>query len=323
MIQSGSNAGGDLIDAGAGSDTVNFDPVSLSTRTSHYTLSHRALGDQTGIVATLFDSDETPSVIDKGSFGRTRLDGMSKAVVWGCGLTVEGTGLDDRFDITIEGRLFETSGFFGLTPGRGNDTVRAEGLGHVGLNFATDSNGIAATEGAQVNLATGAVANDGFGFADVLVLRGRIDVSVTLTAEADTLVVTNRSGMLRGGDGIDTLDFGQGSFTEGVKVDLETSVVRGGGPTDGSVHGEGFRHVIDSFENLIGTRDHGDALWGTDGANRIEGLGGNDTILGDGFRAAYAPERAAQVYRLYQAAFDREPDAVGLHGWTERLAEGG
>ena len=64
-------------------------------------------------------------------------------------------------------------------------------------------------------------------------------------------------------------------------------------------------------------------LVGTAAAEHLTGLGGNDTILGDGFRALDALPQAQQVWRLYQAALDRAPDTLGHANWTERLAGGG
>lgn len=62
-------------------------------------------------------------------------------------------------------------------------------------------------------------------------------------------------------------------------------------------------------------------LWqeGATGPDLLQGYGGDDMQFGDGFRAAYAPLQAEQVYRLYQATLDRAPDAAGQADWTERL----
>jgi hypothetical protein len=68
-------------------------------------------------------------------------------------------------------------------------------------------------------------------------------------------------------------------------------------------------------------QDIGSDLWlaGAPGPNLLQGYGGDDRLFGDGFRAAYAPLQAQQVYRLYQATLDRTPDAAGLTDWTQRL----
>ena len=63
-------------------------------------------------------------------------------------------------------------------------------------------------------------------------------------------------------------------------------------------------------------------LTGTAGADRLTGLGGNDTVHGDGFHADHALPQALQVWRLYRAMLDRAPDAAGQADWTARLASG-
>ena len=63
-------------------------------------------------------------------------------------------------------------------------------------------------------------------------------------------------------------------------------------------------------------------LTGTAGADRLTGLGGNDTVHGDGFHADHALPQALQVWRLYRAMLDRAPDTAGQADWTARLASG-
>jgi len=54
----------------------------------------------------------------------------------------------------------------------------------------------------------------------------------------------------------------------------------------------------------------------------LVGDAGDNTLFGDGFSVSYAQDISAQVYRLYQAALDRAPDAGGHAGWTQALFEG-
>ena len=320
VIYSGSNSGGDLIDAGTGFDTVFFGLGAGDSHDSRYVLSHRSLGDSTGIVATLSDRFSAAPMIDKGSFGQTNLYGLNQAFASGGTLSIEGTGLDDRFDITFtQGGYYLPKGFVGLTPGRGNDTVRAEGYGNVGLDFATDSNGIAALQGVVMDLTTGAVANDGFGFADVLLFDLAIGVSVTLTAWSDTLSADYRSGTLRGGDGIDTLDYGTVAIQGEVFVDLAAGWASW---RNTASNWSRLAHTVEGFENLIGTREYSDRLSGTHGANLIEGLGGSDAIMGDGFRAAYSHVYATKAWQFYQAVLNRAPETVELNALAEQFYVG-
>ncbi|MBN9889848.1 DUF4214 domain-containing protein [Salipiger abyssi] len=72
---------------------------------------------------------------------------------------------------------------------------------------------------------------------------------------------------------------------------------------------------------LEGSEDP-DRLSGSLSAESLDGRGGDDLLLGDGFDPSYAPEEAATVFRLYQATLDRAPNASGLANWTERLYTG-
>jgi Ca2+-binding RTX toxin-like protein len=82
-----------------------------------------------------------------------------------------------------------------------------------------------------------------------------------------------------------------------------------------------------------------DLLIGTAGDNIIDGLEGNDTILGEGGNDVLLggpgddillaepvnevfDTAAAQVFRMYQTAFDRMPDRLGHFNWTTGIAEG-
>ncbi|WP_299026248.1 DUF4214 domain-containing protein [uncultured Sulfitobacter sp.] len=83
----------------------------------------------------------------------------------------------------------------------------------------------------------------------------------------------------------------------------------------------------DAGETLAGTAGP-DALNGLGGRDIISGAGGpdillggngNDFLYGDDFELRYALPRANQVYRLYQATFDRLPDEAGHKAWTSEL----
>ncbi|MBN9889838.1 DUF4214 domain-containing protein [Salipiger abyssi] len=107
--------------------------------------------------------------------------------------------------------------------------------------------------------------------------------------------------------------------------------------------GGGTLERIDSIAvpTQVGTTES-DALAGTTGSEAIVGLSGNDSLIGvsgaDSLiggngndllagearpaAAAYGVAVTNQVFRLYQSALDRAPDAQGYAAWSERLAEG-
>ncbi|WP_299023482.1 DUF4214 domain-containing protein [uncultured Sulfitobacter sp.] len=70
-----------------------------------------------------------------------------------------------------------------------------------------------------------------------------------------------------------------------------------------------------------------DKLTGLAGADTLLGGTGDDLIYGDSFSLSASPfpiptETGSDIYRLYRATLDREPDAGGLLGWTQQLYEG-
>lgn len=76
-----------------------------------------------------------------------------------------------------------------------------------------------------------------------------------------------------------------------------------------------------TFVLVDGATQGRDVLSGTGtGSERVEGLGGDDVLMGDGLMAAYFPEISSQVYRLYQATLGRAPDEGGHAAWTGRIA---
>jgi Ca2+-binding RTX toxin-like protein len=84
--------------------------------------------------------------------------------------------------------------------------------------------------------------------------------------------------VIRGGEGADTMDGGDGidwlrylESTEGVTVDLSVQLQVSAGDADGD--------VISGFENVQGS-DHGDQISGDDGANYLIGFAGDDDISG-------------------------------------------
>jgi Ca2+-binding RTX toxin-like protein len=96
---------------------------------------------------------------------------------------------------------------------------------------------------------------------------------------ADTLNGDSGNDTLKGGGGADTLNGGAGidtaSYTEsgaGVFISLIT---------DTAAYGDAEGDDLNSIENVTGSAFHDD-LWGNDGANVLNGMGGNDTLKGYG-----------------------------------------
>lgn len=68
-------------------------------------------------------------------------------------------------------------------------------------------------------------------------------------------------------------------------------------------------------------RDGPDTLIGGNGADTLIGGEGNDLLIGGVENNAF-DTASAQIYRLYQATLERDPDTTGLLSWTVRLTSG-
>ncbi|MDB2579608.1 DUF4214 domain-containing protein [Tateyamaria sp.] len=65
-----------------------------------------------------------------------------------------------------------------------------------------------------------------------------------------------------------------------------------------------------------------DILYGSAGSDVVSGGAGDDHVYGDAFEVRHALSEANQVFRLYQATFNRAPDATGHKRWTSELFHG-
>ena len=236
-------AGNDTIDGGLGNDIAN------------YSDDERYGGGQ-GITADFIAG----TVID--GFGDTdTIINIER---------IRGTSQDDVFTAGSGGQQF-----IGLA---GNDTdTGGSGGGSDEVRYDIDAF-FGGTAGVNVNLSTG-VAIDGFGNTDTLSGIER----VRGTREDDTLIGDASSNRLRGLEGNDSLDGGDGSFdevdyigdfnaggTQAVTVDLSAGT---------AVDGFGDVDTLTNIENIrAGVFD--DSLTGDANANRFIGFDGNDTIDG-------------------------------------------
>lgn len=77
--------------------------------------------------------------------------------------------------------------------------------------------------------------------------------------------------------------------------------------------------VSQLIEGLAGN----DTIMGGGGADLLQGGSGNDLLSGEGTLAAsFGLTIANQVFRMYQSALDRTPDAVGHAAWSEKISTG-
>ena len=138
---------------------------------------------------------------------------------------------------------------------------------------------------------------------------------------------------LIGGAGIDSAFYAYSD--EGVEVDLQNGIARGGHAEGDTFPGRQMIEYTDSagetrevdvpdVENLFGSAYHGDILSGTHGSNWLVGLGGDDELDGRGGHDLLEGRDGADVLRggegndLASYAYSDEAVEVRLHNGTAR-----
>lgn len=168
-----------------------------------------------------------------------------------------------------------TGQFVVFRGGDGIDTYDLAG-GYVRLSF------VGGSSGAEVDLSTNTVANDGFGNTEtingtVTSLRGTNNADLLIgSANDEQLIGQGGDDTLDGAGGFDQLRYDRGPSSEIVSVDL------GVGIATGSWNGTAFTHSISNFEWVSGTFSGNDTIIGDAKDNIIEGFGGDDFLEGRG-----------------------------------------
>lgn len=272
-ITPGGNDGYDYLVGTTGNDLYDFQGASGD---DFYEMTY---GNVAGpITVTLDVSTDTGSVAHAG--WTDTLLGVADAAT-ADGFSVAGTGGNDTFNLTST-----SDGWLAAGGGAGSDTYNLMLNGGMRLYFnwyGNDQPG--ANQGLVMDLSTGVVSNDGFGFTDQInILGGSGRLEIRSSYHADSIIGGDRgeSFILERGD--DTLDAGDGfdrlrydrSGVDSVSVDLET------GMASGMWYGEWFSHTISNVEWVRGSRTGDDWLEGSSASEQLEGMGGNDTLNGRG-----------------------------------------
>ena len=124
-------------------------------------------------------------------------------------------------------------------------------------------------------------------------ILGEIE-SVTGSLYADRILGNEQSNTLNGGQGDDYLDGSQG---------IDIAVFSG-----------------NAAEYTIETGENSTFLTGPDGYDQVVNI--ERFSFDDGYRAIDHSGSGGQAYRLYQAAFDRTPDAAGVGFWMSKIDNG-
>jgi hypothetical protein len=259
---------GDFVEGSAGNDTID---MSGNDGTDGFvTLGYGALNS--GIFVSI-DGAANTGTVDKGANGTDTLVGVAQPLFAGFGnggLGVLGTSSNDSFTLAPG-----ADQWMQVRGGDGADSYEINGDGPVRLDFAFTG----ATGGAQVNLATGAIADDGFGNAETITGTNNIwEVRGTANADAITGGAADESFISRGGD--DTID-GGGGFDR-LRYDRSgagsASVDLAAGTATGSWDGVAFTNTISNIEWVRGSNS-ADTLAGDTNDNRLDGRGGTDTFV--------------------------------------------
>lgn len=263
------NGNGDNIAAGTGNDTIEFDDGVIG----YFHIAHYDLYDD-GITVNI-DGNANTGSIDKGLDGTTTLINIAAPIMAGAdvgGLGVEGTWYDDVFNITSA-----DGGWMQVMGAAGNDLFNiGASTGALRLNYGGHNwNGIVA------NLATGIISEDGTGGQDTITGSGHVtelratmfDDSIIGSDNNESFILLGGDDILDGGGGFDRLRFDR-DFVSAVTVNLEA------GTAQGTWFNQFFDATISNIEWVRGTREFGDQLIGDSADNRLQGMGGNDTLDG-------------------------------------------
>lgn len=272
VLNAGSNKGADIIYGSRGDDTLIFSDSGEGYQQIDYSTISR------GIKVVIKGNANTGTVF-KGNFGTDTLIDVNTPMKAGMvystgGFGIVGTAKNDKFILNIA-----KDGWIQV---RGGDGVDSYDL-RLAQGSITRLTMWDATNGANVDISTGTIADDGFGNAETLnIIDKGGQLEIFGTAFADTFVGSDMDERFILFQGNDTVDGGGGkdlvrydrAGVDAVNVDLTT------GTSTGTWWGQAFVHSLTNIENVRGSRDAGDVLIGNAKANKLEGRGGDDVLVG-------------------------------------------
>lgn len=264
-INPGDNTDFDYILTGAGNDTVNLGDVQVG----YAELDHRDLN--AGIAATVNGNTNT-ATINKGANGTTTILDVA-APMAADGFQLTGTDFADTFNITVaDGGWMAVRGLDGV-----DNYVINSSAGDVRIDFRSNS----VQSGVTVNLATGAIANDGFGNSETISGNGSVwevrgtqfSDNITGSNSNESFIGLSGNDNIDGGRGFDRLRFDSGANVTNLSVDMQN------GTATGFVNGIGLNTTFSGIESIRGS-NNSDNIIGADGGVQIDARGGNDTLIG-------------------------------------------
>lgn len=246
---------------GLGNDTINFDGTFNGFTEVYYA------EIETAISATVSLGTNT-ATINKGLSGTDTLLDVANPILGGA-FGITGTRFADGFTVSAD----NPDAFVYIRAGRGGDSFNLTGEGEFFLDFQKDAlfEDDAGNVQVDLNLSTGQIIDDGFGFQDTI-LAVATDTTIRLRSGIgnDTLIGHDGDNTLVGRSGNDSLNPGDG-------IDYQR-IEPGSGNDTIDLTG-----VANGFTE-INYRDVGQAVsanvnFGLNTASVNKGTAGNDTIL--------------------------------------------
>lgn len=272
VLNPGSNLSGDTVLGSKGSDTIIY---SDNGPHGFQTLTYENL---TRSVNVNINAKTNTGTVKKGAQGTDTIvdvavpmDDASKGFT--AGLSIRGTDFNDRF------RLVTTrDDWASITGGEGRDTyslvVQRDAI--VRVNFS-------GTQGVEVDLSTGIIANDGHGNVETITVTnngGEVELNGSSLndrfiggAHDDRFILGQGTDFADGQGGVDMVRYDRFGVDE-VTVNLQT------GTATGTWGGSQFTHTLQNIEDVRGSRNADDLLIGSAAANTMQGRGGDDELRG-------------------------------------------
>ena len=326
--------GDDILDGKDGADKLvgGLGEDTLSGGLDHDTL-------EGGLGNDKLAGEEGDDVLNGGSGDDTLLVGIGDDQLDG------GAGTDWLFVTGTTNSVVDLSQTAAQNTGYGTDILlnfeHASGgtgvdklFGTVGDNVLNGNDGNDILEGRDGNdILTGGQGDDTLsgGTGDDTIVGGGGDDTVGFKADRSAATVTdlgNGQVQIASDDGTDVISGVENfAFNDGT-VDLAMLLgsVSNTTPTAGADALTGTSGM-DKMDGLAGDDTlygggGNDILYGSAGSDVVSGGAGDDHVYGDAFEVRHALSEANQVFRLYQATFNRAPDATGHKHWTSELFHG-
>ena len=242
--------------------------------------------DETGVTVTINGATNTGSV-RKGSHGTDTLVDIANPLNAGGtppyngSFALRGTRSSDVFNLTLDHNQWMV-----VEGGPGDDTfnLRTErwvSESRAGSTIRLDY--LFSAGGIDIDLGAGRASDDGFGDEDRFTfnddhfqLRGsNFKDTIRGSDGNDSFIGRGGDDVIDGRGGSDEVRFDR-SGVGAVVVDLQAGTARG------TWDGAAFSYRLSNIENVRGSRNDGDRLYGNNAENRLRGRGGDDIIEGRG-----------------------------------------